>query len=581
MILILIVTGAQAQTPISGVINTYLAATAVNFGDHSLTLSSVAGIAVGDTVLIIQLRGAEINESNNSNYGDVDEWNGAGGYEYNYICDIQGNTVLFKREFLHDYEAGSGLQVVTLPTYSDAEVVGTLTATPWNGSSGGIVALRVSGTLELSADIDVSMMGFRGGFHDSSEYSCNWVTSMTDYSYQVSTGRGAWKGEGIANHPSENGGKGALANGGGGGNDHNSGGGGGGLMTSGGQGGDNDDPSAFNCHGYDPGVGGKGLILSGARMFFGGGGGAGHSNSGWLTTGGTGGGLILIECNQLVGNSFTLRSNGGDGLGGFGDGSGGGGAGGMICIVANSYSGTTNVEARGGDGGDSDGFSSPRCFGPGGGGSGGAIRVSGSSFPAEISYDLAGGTNGVVSNTTAACAGLAQNAAPGNAGVWDTAFFVPANYGGSVAQLDAENITICDEPSVTLDAENPGYTYLWSTGETTQTIDVNAGGTFVVTIGAGICSITDSIIVFECLQPPNTITPNGDGQNDTWIIDVISSHPNHTVQIFNRNGNVVFESSDYQNDWDGDGLPATTYYYYVDLGDGSDPVTGHLNILRE
>jgi hypothetical protein len=44
------------------------------------------------------------------------------------------------------------------------------------------------------------------------------------------------------------------------------------------------------------------------------------------------------------------------------------------------------------------------------------------------------------------------------------------------------------------------------------------------------------------------------------------------LHVFNRWGNKVFESKNYNNDWDGGGLPAGTYYYILDLKDGSKPI---------
>ncbi|MCU0324831.1 MAG: gliding motility-associated C-terminal domain-containing protein [Spirosomaceae bacterium] len=57
---------------------------------------------------------------------------------------------------------------------------------------------------------------------------------------------------------------------------------------------------------------------------------------------------------------------------------------------------------------------------------------------------------------------------------------------------------------------------------------------------------------------PNVITPNGDGKNDVFVIGI----PNSTLQIFNRNGKLIYESKNYQNDW-GDGVMNGTYYYLI------------------
>ncbi len=80
------------------------------------------------------------------------------------------------------------------------------------------------------------------------------------------------------------------------------------------------------------------------------------------------------------------------------------------------------------------------------------------------------------------------------------------------------------------------------------------------------------------------ITPNGDGLNDTWRIKLINEFPNATVHIYNRWGQKVFESSGYQNEWDGTRnnkkLPVGTYYYLIDLGPNMKKHTGPITIMR-
>ena len=92
---------------------------------------------------------------------------------------------------------------------------------------------------------------------------------------------------------------------------------------------------------------------------------------------------------------------------------------------------------------------------------------------------------------------------------------------------------------------------------------------------------------------PNAFSPNGDGTNDVVEIPNIESYPENDIMIFNRWGNKVFEASPYTNAigqaWDGtsqfggfigDKLPESTYYYVLDLGDGSDVLTGYIFLRR-
>src|SRR5690606_1612391 len=61
---------------------------------------------------------------------------------------------------------------------------------------------------------------------------------------------------------------------------------------------------------------------------------------------------------------------------------------------------------------------------------------------------------------------------------------------------------------------------------------------------------------------PNVITPNSDGQNDTWVINGLY-RGGSSVKVFNRWGNLVFSSANYANTWRGGGLPDGTYFYEV------------------
>lgn len=67
---------------------------------------------------------------------------------------------------------------------------------------------------------------------------------------------------------------------------------------------------------------------------------------------------------------------------------------------------------------------------------------------------------------------------------------------------------------------------------------------------------------------PNIITPNGDGLNDTWNLEFLADYPDHHITIYNRDGVVVFEATNYQNDWDGTGTTTSGYVSYFNLANG-------------
>ncbi|MEZ4810235.1 MAG: gliding motility-associated C-terminal domain-containing protein [Allomuricauda sp.] len=101
----------------------------------------------------------------------------------------------------------------------------------------------------------------------------------------------------------------------------------------------------------------------------------------------------------------------------------------------------------------------------------------------------------------------------------------------------------------------------------------------------------DAYVVPTCLVVYNEFSPNGDGVNDFFKIDCISRYPGNVLQVYNRWGNIVYEKRSYNNDWDGtpngravvqkeDLLPVGTYYYVLDLGDGSKPRTDWLYLNR-
>ncbi len=88
----------------------------------------------------------------------------------------------------------------------------------------------------------------------------------------------------------------------------------------------------------------------------------------------------------------------------------------------------------------------------------------------------------------------------------------------------------------------------------------------------------------ECLQIPNAFTPNGDGNNDTWIIENLEMFPKHHVQVFNRWGQVMYEGHYGDDPWEGTTLtgkkaPTGTYIYVIKLFKGAQVKSGSVTLV--
>lgn len=453
-----------SPTSLSGVVNTYYPGTATaNAGAASISVGASQGattpIASGDLLLVIQMQDAAIDYTNTSSYGNGSTGSGATNYNsaglYEFVratgpvsggsVPIQGTgTGLGLRNSYANANANatqgqSRFQVVRVPQYDSATVTGQLTALAWNGSTGGIVAVDVAGTLTFSGGgINVDAKGFRGG--GGQQLSGQTGGSNTAYRTRATPPSGTPlyngnKAEGVAGSPNymydgtatlasgsgypdgtnadASRARGAPGNAGGGGtdgnpsaNDQNSGGGGGGNGGAGGLGG-NTWSSNLSLGGF----GGAVFPYAAGRLAMGGGGGSGSRNNstGVQSSGGQGGGLIIVRANSITGTA-NLSANGGVGVTPANDGGGGGGAGGSVLVFARTGVLTSlTINAKGANGTNADPTGS--AHGPGGGGAGGVIYLS----SAAVSTSVTGGANG----TTTAAAN-AYGATSGTAGVTNT-----------------------------------------------------------------------------------------------------------------------------------------------------------------
>jgi len=363
-------------------------------------------------------------------------------------------------------QAQQTYQVIRVPQYSSATLSSGLLPLAWNGSVGGVLAVDVSSQLTLGGTVSADGLGFRGA---GGRILGGGTGAVTDYVTTATNATNGSKGEGIAGTPrylapatitttttatDTTGGtpsdtlpggsyaRGAPGNAGGGGtdgdptgNDYNSGGGAGSNGGTGGQGGYGWNSLAAT-NSTDGGFGGAAFPASTSALTMGGSGGAGTTNNGSYyisgtnhgancgatctgiySSGGPGGGIIILHAGSVVG-SGTITANGLSTLSTDNDSTGGAGAGGSIIVFSNSGTlGGLTINANGGSGGNAWPQTAPGGFpgqrhGPGGGGGGGVIFLTAAPAAASVlggangytntvqdSYGATPGTAGVVVNT--------------------------------------------------------------------------------------------------------------------------------------------------------------------------------------
>ncbi|MFN6036859.1 MAG: gliding motility-associated C-terminal domain-containing protein [Bacteroidota bacterium] len=161
---------------------------------------------------------------------------------------------------------------------------------------------------------------------------------------------------------------------------------------------------------------------------------------------------------------------------------------------------------------------------------------------------------------------------------------------------DAGNpVTINQGETTTLNATG-GASYFWTPPfsikySNTASPDVFPNITTTYTVQAldeygcsGYDTVTVYVNEFDGLIFYNTFTPNGDGENDTWVIPNISKYPDNVLEIYNRYGQLIFRRSGYNNEWDGkyfgQELPTGTYFYYLNTRTEKGTYKGSVTIMR-
>jgi len=342
-------------------------------GSTSITVSSAAGFAVNQQILVIQMIGT-----------------GVGAYEENLVTAIAGNTLTLQNATSNTYtvNGGSVVEVMKIMQYTNVTVNngGTLTAHAWNGSTGGVMYFYASGTITVNGGGKITMdgLGYRGGNGGIGGAGSAGIAV-------VGTGATTAGGNGTNGNTGGLGGTGSAGSGGGG-----TGGNGGSenstIGTTGTAGSTGEGPSpGSNASSYSTTLemGGGGTGATGGTGGYGGGAGGGGgadiancgcgisatngsvgsvgSTGSTGNTGGNGGGIMVIYCNTITG-AGTVSAKGS--IGGTGGQGGTGGAGGN-----GGYGGYSGCASGGGGGGGGNGGDGAPGGKGGNGGAGGTVWI--------------------------------------------------------------------------------------------------------------------------------------------------------------------------------------------------------------
>lgn len=159
-----------------------------------------------------------------------------------------------------------------------------------------------------------------------------------------------------------------------------------------------------------------------------------------------------------------------------------------------------------------------------------------------------------------------------------------------------DSVSWCIGDELLLSPLSNASVFLWSTGGSTAILSVDEPGLYTLTASLGDCSVRDSVAVYPqlecgCLPSlPNAFSPNADGLNDQFRWVNVADCPDadqFVLRIYNRWGQLVFESDDAAIGWDGTyrGLPAELGVYVVQArsirpGEGAKWSSGTVTLIH-
>lgn len=114
-------------------------------------------------------------------------------------------------------------------------------------------------------------------------------------------------------------------------------------------------------------------------------------------------------------------------------------------------------------------------------------------------------------------------------------------------------------------------------------VTLTAGSDVLLTIAPCPTENQECIVVPKETKPIvvyNFLSPNGDGQNDTFFIEGLDACSAVELVVLNKLGKVVYHSKSYKNDWDGGSSPKGLYNYQLRCEEGGEVLKGELLLER-
>jgi gliding motility-associated-like protein len=168
----------------------------------------------------------------------------------------------------------------------------------------------------------------------------------------------------------------------------------------------------------------------------------------------------------------------------------------------------------------------------------------------------------------------------------DTTIFVLNNDFGT-APLIPGSVRVIQTPQHGKTRINPDGSILYIPDEKTKGRDQ-----FIYEVCDAVDLCDSALVTIDISEEkiilPEGFSPNGDGQNDLFIFNGLEKYSQSRLSVFTRSGQLIYESKDYRNNWDGKAnvgtagnstlVPTGTYYYVLELGGTTKTIKGFIYV---